>query len=164
MKVIGTAGHIDHGKSSLVRRLTGIDPDRLPEEKARGLTIDLGFANLRLSDGSRLGVVAADDGVMPQTIEHLEILELLGLRRGAIALTKIDLVPPDHRAMALEDVRETVRGTFLEQAPVFAVSSETGEGVDALRAGLEALARETSSRDAGGIFRMPVQRVFAAKG
>ena len=137
-----------------MKRLTGIDPDRLPEEKARGLTIDLGFANYELSDGSRLGlvdvpghekfvhnmvagatgidlallVIAADDGVMPQTTEHLEILELLGLRRGAIALTKIDLVGPELRELAAADARAAVKGTFLESAPIFPVSSTTGEG------------------------------------
>ncbi len=188
--VIGTAGHIDHGKSSLVLRLTGIDPDRLPEEKQRGLTIDLGFANFRLSDGSRIGivdvpgherfvhnmvagatgidlallVVAADDGVMPQTIEHLEILELLGIARGAIALTKIDLVTPELRELAADDVRQTVRGTFLESASIHPVSSTTGEGIEALRAGLERLARATAPRNAAGAFRMPIQRVFSVKG
>jgi len=188
--VVGTAGHIDHGKSSLVHRLTGIDPDRLPEEKARGLTIDLGFANLRLSDGSKIGivdvpgherfvhnmvagatgidvallVVAADDGVMPQTVEHLEILELLGLRRGAIALTKVDLVPPEMRDLAIDDVRAAVRSTFLEAARLYPVSSATGEGIGELRAGLEELARATLPRASHGVFRMPIQRVFAAKG
>jgi selenocysteine-specific elongation factor len=188
--VVGTAGHIDHGKSTLVARLTGIDPDRLPEEKARGLTIDLGFANLRMSDGTRIGlidvpghekfvhnmvagasgidfalfVVAADDGVMPQTIEHLEILELLGIRRGAIVITKIDMAGPEMRELAVDDVRQAVRGTFLEKAPLFCVSSATGEGIDELRAGLETMARETPERSATGVFRMPVQRVFAAKG
>jgi selenocysteine-specific elongation factor len=188
--VVGTAGHIDHGKSSLVKRLTGIDPDRLPEEKARGLTIDLGFANYELSDGSRLGlvdvpghekfvhnmvagatgidlallVIAADDGVMPQTTEHLEILELLGLRRGAIALTKIDLVGPELRELAAADARAAVKGTFLESAPIFPVSSTTGEGIDALKAGLESLVSGAATREAGGVFRMPIQRVFAAKG
>ncbi|MBI3820056.1 MAG: selenocysteine-specific translation elongation factor [Planctomycetes bacterium] len=188
--VVGTAGHIDHGKSSLVRRLTGIDPDRLPEEKARGLTIDLGFANLQLSDGSRIGiidvpghekfvhnmvagatgidlallVVAADDGVMPQTLEHLEILELLGIRRGIIAITKIDMVSPELRELVIEDVRTTVGGTFLQQAPVVSVSSATGEGIELLKKLLEKTAREIPPRKIGGIFRLPIQRVFAAKG
>lgn len=188
--VIGTAGHIDHGKSSLVCRLTGIDPDRLPEEKARGLTIDLGFANFQLSDGSRVGmvdvpghekfvhnmvagatgidiallVVAADDSVMPQTLEHLEILQLLGIRRGAIAITKIDMVEPGMVELVADDVRGAVRDTFLQNAPVFPVSSVTGAGVDALRAGLEALAVAATPRPVDAVFRMPVQRVFAARG
>ena len=157
--VLGTAGHIDHGKSSLVRCLTGIDPDRLPEEQNRGLTIDLGFAPLVLRDGRRVGivdvpgherliknmvagatgidlvllVVAADDGVMPQTREHLTIMQVLGLQHGLVAVTKIDLVDRDLRELVREEVRETLKGTFLEDAPLVEVSSTTGEGVDALR-------------------------------
>ncbi|MBL8694693.1 MAG: selenocysteine-specific translation elongation factor [Planctomycetes bacterium] len=188
--VVGTAGHIDHGKSTLVCRLTGIDPDRLPEEKARGLTIDLGFANFRLSNGWRVGivdvpgherfvhnmvagatgidlallVVAADDGVKPQTIEHLEILQLLGIRRGIVVITKIDMVSADLRQLAEAEVAELVKGTFLEQAPRVAVSSKTGEGIDRLREQIETLALGLASRQAMGVFRMPIQRVFAAKG
>src|SRR5688572_7772538 len=142
--MVGTAGHIDHGKSSLVRSLTGIDPDRLKEEKERGLTIDLGFAPLQLPDGRTVGiidvpgherfvrnmvagatgidlvvlVVAADDGVMPQTREHLDIMGLLGLERGIIALNKIDMVEPGMADLAEEDVRAAVQGTFLADAPV----------------------------------------------
>lgn len=188
--VVGTAGHIDHGKSTLVCRLTGIDPDRLPEEKARGLTIDLGFANFLLSNGWRVGivdvpgherfvhnmvagatgidlallVVAADDGVKPQTIEHLEILQLLGIRKGIVVITKIDMVPPDLRELAEAEVAELVKGTFLEQAPRVAVSSKTGEGIDQLRQQIETLALGLASRQEAGVFRMPIQRVFAAKG
>ncbi|MBN1421268.1 MAG: selenocysteine-specific translation elongation factor [Planctomycetes bacterium] len=188
--VLGTAGHIDHGKSRLVERLTGIHPDRLKEERERGLTIDLGFAPLVLSDGSKVGivdvpgherfvknmvagatgidavllVVAADDGVMPQTREHLDIMQLLDLRRGLVAITKIDLVDEEFADLVEEDVRENVRGTFLEGAPVVRVSSETGEGIDRLRAMIEAVLRDTPRRSDLGVFRMPIQRVFSAPG
>jgi selenocysteine-specific elongation factor len=188
--VIGTAGHIDHGKTTLVERLTGINPDRLPEEKARGMTIDLGFSRLELPGGLRVGivdvpgherfvknmvagatgidlvllVVAADDGVMPQTREHLAIMSLLDLRHGVIALTKIDLVGADLRGLVLEDLRETLSGTFLESAPVVAVSSATGEGIDDLRQALIRTIGEVAPRDTGGVFRMPIQRVFSSKG
>ena len=162
--VIGTAGHIDHGKSSLVRALTGIDPDRWEEEKERGMTIDLGFARLRTPDGRSLGlvdvpgherflrnmvagatgidlvvlVVAADDGVMPQTREHLEIMDLLGVRHGLLVLNKVDLVEPEMAELAEEELRETVAGTFLADAPILRTSAANGEGVDALRARLRA--------------------------
>jgi selenocysteine-specific elongation factor len=189
---LGTAGHIDHGKTSLVRALTGAegDTDRLKEERERGLTIEIGYAEWRLADGTEVGivdvpgherfvrnmvagatgmdcvllVVAADDGVMPQTREHLQIMTLLGLRTGAVALTKIDLVDPEMRELVVEDVRGLLEGTFLAGAPLFAVSSATGEGVPELRAGLEALLRGLPARDAAGPFRMPVQRVFTVKG
>src|SRR4029453_9554169 len=147
--VIGTAGHIDHGKSTLVKVLTGIDPDRLKEERERGMTIDLGFARFQLPDGRRVGivdvpgherfvrnmvagatgidmvvlVVAADDGVMPQTRESLPIMQLLGGSRGFLALNKIDLADEDMALLAEEDAREMVRGTFLEGAPVMRVSA-----------------------------------------
>ena len=188
--VIGTAGHIDHGKSSLVLRLTGTDPDRWREEKERGMTIDLGFAQLELEDGRRVGiidvpgherfirnmvagasgidlvllVVAADDGVMPQTREHLSIMGLLGVERGFVALTKIDLVDEEMVLLAEEDVRETVAGTFLEGQPILKVSSITGEGIDELKATLIAMAAATPPRGSDGVFRMPVQRVFSARG
>jgi selenocysteine-specific elongation factor len=188
--VIGTAGHIDHGKSTLVQALTGIDPDRLQEEKARGLTIDLGFAPLELPDGRLVGiidvpgherfiknmvagasgidlvvlVVAADDGVMLQTREHLSIMGLLGVSRGLVALTKIDLVDEELVELAEEDVRETVAGTFLEDAPLFRLSAVTGEGLDAFRQALFTAAAETEPRSEEGVFRMPIQRVFSAKG
>jgi selenocysteine-specific elongation factor len=188
--VIGTAGHIDHGKSSLVRALTGIDPDRLKEEKERGLTIDLGFARLALPDGRVVGmidvpgherfirnmvagatgidvvllVVAADDGVMPQTVEHLAIMGLLGLRRGVIALNKIDLVDEELVELAEEDVRNAVAGTFLADAPLVRVSAVAGTGLEELRATLARLALDAPPRSDAGVFRMPVQRVFSARG
>ena len=156
--IMGTAGHIDHGKTSLVRALTGIDCDRLEEEKRRGITIELGFAYFTLPDGERMGVVdvpgherfvrnmvagatgidfvllviAADEGVMPQTREHLEICSLLGIRQGLVALTKIDMVDPDLLELAKEDVATFLKGTFLENAPIYPVSSVTGEGLEAL--------------------------------
>jgi selenocysteine-specific elongation factor len=188
--VIGTAGHIDHGKSTLVRALTGIDPDRLPEEKARGLTIDLGFAPFTLPDGRKVGivdvpgherfvrnmvagatgidvvllVVAADDGVMPQTREHLQIMQLLGLSTGLVALTKVDAVEPEMAELAAEDVRALLAGTFLERAPILPISALTGQGMDALRAELARLAAAAEPRSAEGVFRMPIQRVFSVKG
>jgi selenocysteine-specific elongation factor len=188
--VIGTAGHIDHGKSTLVRTLTGIDPDRLKEEQERGMTIDLGFAPLRLPDGRWVGivdvpgherfvrnmvagatgidlvllVVAADDGVMPQTREHLQIMELLGIARGIVVLSKIDAVEPELVDLAEEDVHAALRGTFLDDAPVCRLSCRTGEGLEAFRERLFRLAVETTPRSAGGLFRMPIQRVFSKRG
>ena len=188
--VVGTAGHIDHGKSSLVRRLTGIDPDRLPEEKDRGLTIDLGFAPMKLPGGELVGiidvpghekfirnmvagasgidlvvlVVAADDSVMPQTLEHLAIMTLLGVERGVIAINKIDLVDSEMLELVEEEIRETVQGTFLEDAPMLRVSAETGDGIDALRDEVIGIIGELPSRDTEGVFRLPIQRVFSSKG
>jgi selenocysteine-specific elongation factor len=188
--VVGTAGHIDHGKSSLVKALTGIDPDRLKEEKERGLTIDLGFARLRMRDGRWLGmvdvpgherfvrnmvagctgidlallVVAADDGVMPQTREHLDIIDLLGVRKGLIAMTKIDVVEAGLADLAAEEIRAAVADTVLGGADVCRVSSVTGEGLDELRQRLEALAATIEPRPSGGPFRMPIQRVFSLPG
>ncbi|MGE0713625.1 MAG: selenocysteine-specific translation elongation factor [Planctomycetota bacterium] len=193
--VVGTAGHIDHGKSSLVRRLTGIDPDRLAEEQAKGMTIDLGFAPLDLPDGRRVGlidvpgherfvknmvagatgidlvilVVAADDGVMPQTREHLDILTLLGLEAGMIAITKIDLPGVDEDLIELLQLElgELVQGTFLEGAPIVALDSLSGRGFDAFRETLiEAITARAAARQARaeGAYRQPIQRVFSAKG
>ena len=184
--IIGTAGHIDHGKSSLVKRLTGTDPDRLSEEQERGMTIDLGFAfltdNIAFIDvpghekfiknmvagvstvDMAMLVVAADDGVMPQTREHLDILSLLQVREGVIALTKIDLVEPDWIALVEEDIRSLVKGTFLEKAPIFRVSSATGAGVDALREALIQMADRAHGRKDRGVFWMPVDRSFTIKG
>ena len=188
--VIGTAGHIDHGKSSLVRMLTGIDPDRLPEEKERGLTIDIGFAPFTLKNGQKVGiidvpgherfiknmvagatgidlvilVIAADDGIMPQTREHLQIMTLLGLKKGIIALNKIDLMEKDMAELVAEDIKDLVKGTFLETAPLCPISTVTGEGIDKLIDILNKAVIDTPPRSTGGIFRMPIQRVFSAKG
>ncbi len=188
--VLGTAGHIDHGKTSLVRALTGIDCDRLEEEKRRGITIELGFAWCDLPDGRRLGIVdvpgherfvknmvagaagidfvmlviAADEGVMPQTREHLEICSLLGIRHGFVALTKIDMVDPDWLELAREDIAGFLAGTFLEGAPILPVSSATGEGVDRLRAHVFELARTLSPQRRSDVFRLPVDRAFTMKG
>jgi len=187
---VGTAGHIDHGKSSLVRVLTGIDPDRWEEEKRRGMTIDLGFANFPLPDGRRVGmvdvpgherfirnmvagatgidialiVVAADDGVMPQTREHLAILALVGVRRALVALTKIDAVEAGFLDLAREDVEAALAGTPFAGASIHPVSSVTGEGIEDLRGALVRLALETEPRSASGPFRMPIQRVFSKPG
>ncbi len=191
--VLGTAGHIDHGKTALVRALTGIDCDRLPEEKARGITLELGFAHLVLPDGRVAGVVdvpgherlvrhmvagatgidlvllvvAADEGVMPQTREHLAICRLLALRRGLVALTKTDLVEPDLAGLAAEELRDFLVGTFLERAAIVPVSSVTGEGIDLVRTEIARLAGEAASdppRAAGGAARLPIDRVFTLKG
>ncbi len=188
--IIGTAGHIDHGKTSLVKALTGIDADRLKEEKARGITIDLGFAYTPLPDGEILGfvdvpgheklihnmlagatgidfvllVIAADDGPMPQTGEHLAILDLLGLDRGAVALTKIDRVPPERVDAAIAEIRSLLQETGLADSPVFPLSSVSGEGVPALRTYLERSALELPPRPASGHFRLAVDRSFTLAG
>jgi len=187
--LIGTAGHIDHGKTQLVRRLTGIDTDRLPEEKARGISIDLGFAHWQ-AEGFRFGivdvpgherfiknmvagasgvdmallVVAADDGVMPQTREHLDIMQLLGLRAGLVAITKIDLVEPEYVELVEDEVRELTKGTFLEGCPVVRVSSHTGEGFDRLKAALLQVARQIERSRPLELFRMPIDRSLSIPG
>jgi len=188
--VVGTAGHIDHGKTSLVKALTGTDTDRLPEEKARGITIDLGFAFLEEPGGLTIEVVdvpgherfvknmlagvggidlamlviAADEGVMPQTREHLAICSLLRIKAGLIALTKADLVEPDWLELVREDVAGAVRGTFLEGAPIVPVSSKTGQGIDDLRAALRSLAASVPQRDTDELPRLPIDRVFTVRG
>jgi selenocysteine-specific elongation factor len=188
--IIGTAGHIDHGKTSLVKALTGVDTDRLKEEKARGITIDLGFAYLPLPDGQVLGfvdvpgheklvrnmlagatgidhvllVVAADDGPMPQTREHLAIVDLLGLRRGVVALTKCDLVSPERLAAAEAEVRAMLAGSGLEGAPVLPVSSTSGQGIAELRAHLTQAQSEPTADRSGGHFRLAVDRAFNLAG
>ncbi|SEN13246.1 selenocysteine-specific elongation factor [Luteibacter sp. UNCMF331Sha3.1] len=188
--IVGTAGHIDHGKTSLVRALTGVDTDRLKEEKARGITIDLGFAYLPLGDDLTLGfidvpgherfvhtmvagasgidiallVVAADDGVMPQTLEHLAILDLLGTRRSLIALTKADLATPERLAVVEQQIRDAVAGTLLAGADILRVSASTGAGVDALRDRLAAEARRLGERSDDARFRLAVDRVFTLPG
>jgi len=188
--IVGTSGHIDHGKTSLVRALTGTDTDRWAEEKRRGITIDLGFASLDLETGLRLGfvdvpgherfvknmlagvggidivtlVVAADESVMPQTREHFEICRLLGVRRGVIALTKADLVDEEILELVKLEVEEFVAGSFLENAPMIPVSSTTGMGLDDLKHALADAARETEPRGSEGLLRLPVDRVFTMKG
>ena len=188
--VVGTAGHIDHGKTSLVKALTGIDTDRLPEEKARGITIDLGFAFLEEPDGLTVEIVdvpgherfvknmlagvggidlamlviAADEGVMPQTREHLAICSLLHIKTGLIALTKIDLVEPDWLELVKDDVRGAVRETFLEDAPILPVSAKTGEGLAELRAAVRGLAAGVPPRGTDQLPRLPIDRVFTVKG
>jgi selenocysteine-specific elongation factor len=188
--ILGTAGHIDHGKSSLVKALTGTDPDRLKEEKERGITLDLGFASLDLPGGNRLGIVdvpghegliknmlagvggidimmlviAADEGVMPQTREHLAICNLLQVKKGLIALTKTDMVDKDWLALVQEEVREFVKGTFLEKSPLVPVSSKTGENLPALVQELAKLTNEVTPKSSNGILRLPIDRVFTMKG
>ncbi len=188
--IIGTAGHVDHGKTCLIRALTGIDTDRLQEEKKRGITIELGFAYLDLPDGRRAGiidvpghekfirnmlagaggidiamlVVAADEGVMPQTVEHLGILSLLGISQGVIVITKADAVDPDWLELVREDVCERVRGTFLEGAPVAVVSAYTGQGIEQLRALLFELIQKGAGKNLEAPFRIPVDRVFSMEG
>jgi selenocysteine-specific elongation factor len=188
--IIGTAGHVDHGKTALVKALTGVDGDRLREEKARGITIDLGFAYLPIGNGRALGfidvpgherfvhtmlagasgidfallAVAADDGIMPQTIEHLAIIDLLGIPRGLIALTKADLVPPARLAEVAAQIRQVTEGTVLEGAGILPVSALTGHGVDPLRTRLQAAASEIVDRSTRGRFRLAVDRVFTLPG
>jgi len=188
--VAGTAGHIDHGKTALVKALTGIDTDRLPEEKRRGISIELGYAYLDLPDGTRIGlvdvpgherfvrtmvagatgidfailVVAADDSVMPQTREHLAILKLLGLRDGLIALTKVDLVDKEMAELVAEEVRDTVAGSFLAEAAIVPVSSVTGQGLDALRRVIAEVAARVPERSGGSLARVPIDRSFAMAG
>ena len=184
--VVGTAGHIDHGKTLLVKALTGTDTDRAPEEKARGITIELGFAFLGdeiaivdvpgherfvktmvagvSSIDIALLVVAADDGIMPQSREHLDILNLLGVERGIIVLNKIDLVEEEWLALVEEELREFVAGTFLEAAPIVRVSAQSGAGIDALRARLLEMAADTRARRTDAPFRLPLDRAFSIKG
>jgi selenocysteine-specific elongation factor len=188
--IIGTAGHIDHGKTSLVKALTGVDTDRLKEEKARGISIDLGFAYLPAPDGSVLGfvdvpgherfvhtmlagasgidfvllVVAADDGVMPQTLEHLAIVSLLGISRGVVALTKADLKPEAERAEVAAGIAQALAATPLNRIPVMPVSVVTGEGVEDLRNHLFEAAHAFTQRAAGGRFRLAVDRSFTLAG
>ena len=187
--VVGTAGHIDHGKTSLVRALTGIDTDRLPVEKARGITTELGFAKLQLGErtiavvdvpgherfvksmvAGATGldlvvlVIAADEGVMPQTREHLDICDLLGVRRGIVALTKQDLVDDEWLAMVTGDVRAALAGSFLETAPIVPCSTKTGDGLENLRAEIARAIDELKPRASTGVFRLPIDRVFTVKG
>ncbi|MEJ5227985.1 selenocysteine-specific translation elongation factor [Thermodesulfovibrio sp.] len=187
--ILGTAGHIDHGKSSVVKALTGVDPDRLKEEKERGITIDLGFANItypdvvvgivdvpgheRLIKNMLAGVggmdivmlvVAADEGVMPQTREHLAICDLLKIKSGIIVLNKADLIDEETLELAKEDIRETVKDTFLEDAEIVPVSAKTGFNIEVLKEKIRELALRVVEKSTKGIFRMPIDRVFTLKG
>ena len=188
--IIGTAGHIDHGKTALVKALTGVDGDRLKEEKARGITIDLGFAYLPTADGQILGfidvpgherfvhtmlagasgidfallTVAADDGIKPQTLEHLAILDLLGISQGIIALTKADIVTPDRIAEVTGQIQAAIAGTVLDSADILAVSALTGRGIDELRSNLVTAAKTSRARSSEGRFRLAVDRVFTLSG
>ena len=188
--MLGTAGHVDHGKTALVKLLTGCETDTLAEEKQRGLTIDLGFAPCRLADERIVGVVdvpghvdfvrnmvagahgvdvvifvvAADDGIMPQTREHLHILTLMGLRHGLVALTKIDLVEPERRTAVIEDLRRLLAGTFLANAPICPVSNITGEGYEDFFAALNCVVDACEERSSAGMFRVWVEDVFTLRG
>ena len=188
--ILGTAGHIDHGKTSLVKALTGVDTDRLKEEKERGITIELGFAFLDLPSKIRLGiidvpghekfvkhmvagvwgidlvalVIAADEGVMPQTREHLDICRLLRVKKGLVVLTKIDLLDRELLELIKEEVAEIVQDTFLKNAPILAVSSVTGEGIPQLLSAIDLLSQGIKGRSSEGLFRLPIDRVFTMKG
>lgn len=189
--IVGTAGHVDHGKTCLIKALSGIDTDRLKEEKKRGITIELGFANLIDTDGVHIGiidvpghekfvknmlagiggidlvllVIALDEGVMPQTVEHFEILKMLQIRQGIVVLTKSDTVDSDWADMVEEDVRELIKGSFLEQAELIRVSSYTGENIDVLRQKIVAMAKQAGKRrEEKELFRLPIDRVFTMEG
>ncbi|MGQ0715245.1 MAG: selenocysteine-specific translation elongation factor [Gemmatimonadaceae bacterium] len=188
--ILGTAGHVDHGKTALVRMLTGVDTDRLEEEKRRGITIDLGFAPLRLADGLTVGVVdvpgheafvrnmvagatgvdlalvvvAADEGVMPQTREHLNILRLLGVRGGVVAISKCDLVDTEWLELVQEDVREVLADTPLASAPIVPTSVVSGAGIPDLRDAIRHVVMSLPPRDGDDVFRMPIDRAFSLKG
>ena len=188
--VIGTAGHVDHGKTALVKALTGIDTDRWEEEKRRGITIDIGFAHFRLNDKMlasvvdvpghedfvrnmvagatgvdvALLVVAADEGIMPQTIEHLAILEFLGVATGVVAVTKVDLAEPEWLELVVDDIRDRLDGTTVQWEPPQAVSVKTGVGLDALRDALGRAAQRAVERTPDDLFRMPVDRSFSVAG
>ena len=188
--ILGTAGHIDHGKTSLIKAVTGTNTDRLKEEQLRGITIELGFASLDLPSGRHLGIVdvpghekfvknmvagatgidmvamviAADEGVMPQTREHMEICSLLGVEHGLVALTKIDMIDAEWLELVEEDIREFVAGTFLEDKAIVPVSSASGEGIDAFVSALDDLSGRIPERSSSNLFRLPVDRVFTMKG
>ena len=188
--IIGTAGHVDHGKTELIKALTGIDTDRLKEEKKRGISIDLGFAPFLLPDGRLAGivdvpgherfihnmlagvggidlvlmVVDATEGVMPQTREHLDILELLQIRKGLIVITKIDLADAEWLEMVVEEVKEAFAGTFLAGSPVHLVSARTKQGIAELKEALAQLAETVLAGDKSAPLRLPVDRVFSLSG
>ncbi|MDY0133228.1 MAG: selenocysteine-specific translation elongation factor [Desulforegulaceae bacterium] len=188
--ILGTAGHIDHGKTSLVKALTGTNTDRLKEEQKRGITIELGFASLDLPEGTHLGIIdvpghekfvknmvagasgidlvamiiAADEGVMPQTREHMDICSLLGIRHGLTIVTKADLVDEELKELAKDDINDFIQGTFLEDSPVIFVSSHTGEGFDELKKELEKISNQIPSKEKSWFYRLPIDRVFTMKG
>ena len=188
--IVGTAGHIDHGKTSLVKVLTGIDTDTLKEEKERGITIDIGFAKLELPSGILVGIVdvpghekfvknmvagasgidivmlviSADEGVMPQTKEHLEICELLGIKDGFVVVTKIDLVEKDWLEIVKSEIEDFLKGTFLEGAPIVFFSAKTEEGKDEILKVLEEKAKKVPPKPIDEPFRMPIDGVFSIKG
>ncbi|MDZ4165801.1 MAG: selenocysteine-specific translation elongation factor [Smithellaceae bacterium] len=188
--ILGTAGHVDHGKTSLIRVLTGIDTDRLKEEKERGITIELGFAHLALPSGQIIGIVdvpgherfvrtmvagatgidiialviAADEGVMPQTREHLQICSLLGIKRGLVALTKVDLVDEEWLELVTSEVRDFLQDTFLEDAPILPLSAATGSGLDEFISTLDRIASAVEEDYDCGILRLPIDRIFTMKG
>src|SRR5579871_5580747 len=192
--IVGTAGHIDHGKTALVKALTGIDADRLDEEKRRGITIDIGFAHLELAapDGERLRlgfvdvpgherfvrnmlagvggidlvllVIAADEGIKPQTREHFDICRLLSIQRGITVLTKSDLVDKDTLDVVRLEIEDFLRGSFLQNAPILPVSSLKGTGIEELKRELVRLASDLPARDSDAIARLPIDRVFTMKG
>lgn len=189
--ILGTAGHIDHGKSALVKALTGTDPDRLKEEKERGITIDIGFADLMFPDDDLtigivdvpgheklisnmlagaggidmvLLVIAADEGIMPQSREHLAICNILDIRSGLVALTKTDLVEKDWLELVTDDIKNFVKDTFLENAPIIPVSARNGDNLELLQEQIKRIAMKTSQKTSGGLFRLPIDRVFTLKG
>ena len=188
--IIGTAGHVDHGKTLLIKALTGIDTDRLVEEKKRGITIELGFAHLDWPDGTQAGIVdvpghekfiknmlagaggidlamliiAADDGVMPQTVEHLDILTLLGIKDGLVVITKADTVDPEWLELMQEEIAEKVKGTFLEGKPIHTVSAYTGQGIPELKEMLRQLVQKAEEKSLRIPFRLPIDRVFSMEG
>jgi selenocysteine-specific elongation factor len=188
--ILGTAGHIDHGKSALVQALTGTDPDRLKEEKERGITIDLGFADLSYPDGLNVGIVdvpgherliknmlagaggidivvmviAADEGIMPQSREHLDICNLLRVKQGIVAITKSDLVDTEWLELVTDEVRQFTAGSFLEEAEIIPVSSKTGTNMELLKEKIKELAMNVEPKSITGVFRLPVDRIFTLKG
>jgi len=188
--ILGTSGHIDHGKTSLVKSLTGIDTDRLKEEKQRGITIELGFAPLKLDETIQVGIVdvpgherfvrhmvagaagmdivcmviAADEGVMPQTREHLDICQLLNVNKGMIVVTKADLVDDEFLELVTEDIKDCVKDTFLENSPIIPCSSKTGQGISDVLSTLHSFCKTTNPKNVDNLFRLPIDRVFSMKG
>ena len=189
--ILGTAGHIDHGKSSLVKALTGIDPDRLKEEKERGITIDIGFADIVFPESELsvgivdvpgheklirnmlagaggidmvLLVIAADEGIMPQSREHLAICNLLKIKTGLVAITKVDIAEKEWVELVRDEITDFVKGTFLENSPIIPVSARTGENLDNLKKEIREVALNVAPKNTGGLFRLPIDRVFTLKG